>query len=104
MVCGLAPLTTRGGATDDFVDDHVGYRILATRKNIGRHAHGHDLIRDGWVLEPDAAALAQTMLRVVRKREELNEKAQLAVERAATWSWERSGARMRERIDALRKI
>jgi len=55
-------------------------------------------------LEPDAAALAQTMLRVVRKRQELNEKAQLAVERAATWSWERSGARMRERIDALRKI
>ncbi len=102
MACGLAPITTHGGATDDFVDERVGYPIPATRRAIGRHAHGHDLIDEGWLLEPDVNALAQTMLRVVRERREREARGLAAAARAATWSWQRSGERVRERIDALR--
>lgn len=102
MACGLAPITTRGGATDDFVDQSVGYPIPATRRAIGHHAHGHDLIDEGWLLEPDVAALAQTMLRVVRERSERLERGRAAAARAATWSWQRSGECVCERIATLR--
>ena len=59
MACGLPVMVTAGGATDDFVRNEFAWRIPAVKKDFGNEVSGLKLVRTGWLLEPDLAALGQ---------------------------------------------
>src|SRR5581483_8736299 len=48
MACGTPPVVTAGGATDDFVDELVGYRIPAARISQGTEIDGLTMAAEGW--------------------------------------------------------
>lgn len=100
MSCRLPVVVTAGGATDDFVDDAVGYRIPARKQVFGdREISGLKTAGDLWMLEPDSQKLAETLAHVFRHRPEAQEKGRLARRRAETeWTWERATQRALERI------
>jgi glycosyltransferase involved in cell wall biosynthesis len=103
MSCGLPVVVTGGGATDDFVDDEVGYRIPSSRQKFGsREISGVKTVGDLWMLEPDTGALMLTMRRVVENRDEARQKGERARQTVVTnWSWRNSAERALKRINAL---
>jgi glycosyltransferase involved in cell wall biosynthesis len=104
MSCGLPVIVTDGGATDDFVDDSVGYRIPARKQVFGnREISGMKTVGDLWMLEPDSQKLSEALAHVFRHREEAQEKGRLGRRRAeAEWTWKHSSQRALERINHLR--
>ena len=104
MACGLPVIVTAGGASEDFVDDSTGYRVPARRRSIGDRVYDVKLCAEGWLLEPDRAAVAQTMRRLYERREEGREVGARASARARTdFTWERAAARVIARVNALRQ-
>jgi glycosyltransferase involved in cell wall biosynthesis len=105
MSCGLPVIVTAGGATDDFVDDSVGYRIPARRQVFGnREISGMKTVGDLWMLEPDPQKLSEWMAHVFCHREEAQEKGRLGRRRAETeWTWKHASQRALERINHLRQ-
>jgi len=103
MSCALPVIVTAGGATDDFVDDSVGYRIPAQKKVFGnREISGMKTVGDLWMLEPDSQELAAVLARVFRQRDEAHEKGRLGRRRAETeWTWQHASRRALERIRHL---
>ncbi|MBV8601207.1 MAG: glycosyltransferase, partial [Candidatus Eremiobacteraeota bacterium] len=98
MACGLPVIATAGGAADDFLDDTTAYRVPAQRKSIGKTIYNIKLYDEGWLLEPDRAALAATMRRIYDDRAEAREIGRLASLRARTFTWENAAKRALERI------
>jgi glycosyltransferase involved in cell wall biosynthesis len=78
MACGLPLIVTAGGATDDFVRDEFAWRIPAVKKVFGREVSGMKLAGDGWLLEPDLAALGEMMRRAFANPGEARERGRLA--------------------------
>jgi glycosyltransferase involved in cell wall biosynthesis len=105
MSCGLPVIATAGGATDDFVDDSVGYRIPAKKQVFGnREISGMKTVGDLWMLEPDSQKLADVLAHVFHHREEAQEKGRLGRRRAETeWTWQHASRRALERINHLRQ-
>jgi len=105
MSCGLPVIVTAGGATDDFVDDSVGYRISAKKQVFGnREISGMKTMGDLWMLEPDSQELADALAHVFRHREEAQEKGRFGRRRAETeWTWKHASHRALERINRLRQ-
>src|SRR6185369_1333698 len=102
MACGLPVIITAGGAADDFASEEFAYRIPATRRNIGDTISGMKLTGPGWLLEPDAGALAARMKWVVENRAEARDKGHRASEYARReWTWERSARIAAERLRDL---
>jgi glycosyltransferase involved in cell wall biosynthesis len=105
MSCGLPVIVTAGGATDDFVDESVGYRIPAKKQIFGsREISGMKTVGDLWMLEPDSQKLTEMLAHVFRHREEAQEKGRLGRLRAeAAWTWQHVSQRVLERINCLRR-
>jgi glycosyltransferase involved in cell wall biosynthesis/predicted Zn-dependent protease len=104
MACGLPVIVTAGGATDDFVRDDFAYRIPAVKKAFGREAGGMKLVADGWLLEPDLAALGDFMRRVFQNPAEGRQRGQLAREQAQQWSWNAAAAIAARRLEELAAV
>jgi GT2 family glycosyltransferase len=91
MACGLAVIVTAGGATDDFATDEFAYRIPATRRGIGHEVSGMKLAAEGWLLEPDAAALAEKLKWITANLDAARAKGRAASEHARrNWTWQRA--------------
>src|SRR4030095_10682671 len=105
MSCGLPVIVTDGGATDDFVDESVGYRIPARKQVFGNcEISGMKTVGDLWMLEPDSQKLCEALAHVFRHREEAQEKGWLGRRRAETeWTWKHASRRALERINHLRR-
>ncbi|HTD36055.1 MAG TPA: methyltransferase domain-containing protein [Candidatus Limnocylindrales bacterium] len=102
LACRLPVIATAGGAADAFLDDDVAYRIPARRVPLSGALRGEQLAGEGWWLEPDADALAETMRHVVAHRDEARAKALRGAERARhDWTWARAAAIAAERLRAL---
>jgi tetratricopeptide (TPR) repeat protein len=102
MACGLPVVVTAGGSTDDFATDEHAYRIAARRRNIGAEVGGQKLARDGWLLEPDANALAERMKWIVTHREEARAHGRAASEYVRQeWTWERAAQIAAARVQDL---
>ena len=102
MACGLPLIVTAGGSTDDFVRDEFAWRIPAAKKVFGREVSGMKLAGDGWLLEPDLAALGEMMRRALANPGEARERGRLASRHARqNWSWQNSAAIAAQRIRAL---
>jgi GT2 family glycosyltransferase/glycosyltransferase involved in cell wall biosynthesis len=104
MSCAVPVIVTAGGATDDFVDDETGYRVPARKTVFGeRCISGLKTVGDLWMLEPDADALKETLLRVFNDRvtaREMGQRARAKVE--AGWTWKHAAEKANQRIEALR--
>ncbi len=105
MACGLPVIVTAGGATDDFVRDEFAWRIPAVKKVFGREVSGMKLAGDGWLLEPDLAALGERMREAFANPEKTRERGQLASRFAReNGSWKKSAAIIAERIQKLASV
>jgi len=100
MACGRPVIVTRGGATDDFVDDASGWRVGSRPIPVNVEL---PLAAPGEVLEPDFEALVRAMREAAGDVAETRRRGEAARKRAAAvLSWERSVAAARERIAILR--
>jgi len=100
MACGLPVVVTAGGATDDFVDDSVGWRIPARRRSLGWSIDGMETVAEAFVLEPDELALARLLRELYEHPEQLFLKGLNASYRARSqWNWKRAAVRLLARVD-----
>ncbi|HEX4996836.1 MAG TPA: glycosyltransferase, partial [Terriglobia bacterium] len=105
MSCGLPVVVTAGGATDDFVDDSVGFRIPATRRVFGaRMISGLKTAGDLWLLEPDGDALSKTMIDLVKRPDCARESGRRARRKVVgAWTWRHAARQAMEGLEALRR-
>jgi hypothetical protein len=102
MACGLPVIVTAGGSTDDFAGDEHAYRIPSRRQSIGPEVSNMKLARDGWLLEPDAVALAERLNWIAGHRDEARAKGRAASEYVhREWTWERSAQIAAGRLQEL---
>jgi glycosyltransferase involved in cell wall biosynthesis/predicted SAM-dependent methyltransferase len=102
MACGLPVVVTRGGATDDFVDEEVGWLIEAQRRSIGTEIDGHELTGEAYVLEPSIDELAKTFNEIYENPAYLASAGMRAAHRARTlWTWNRATMKVLSRLDVL---
>jgi glycosyltransferase involved in cell wall biosynthesis/ADP-heptose:LPS heptosyltransferase/2-polyprenyl-3-methyl-5-hydroxy-6-metoxy-1,4-benzoquinol methylase/Flp pilus assembly protein TadD len=102
MACGLPVIVTDGGATDDFVDESVGWRIQAGTRSIGTSVGGQELTGEGFLLEPDGADLSEILRYAYAHPIEGMHKGIAGSHRARTdWTWKRATMKMLSRLDVL---
>jgi glycosyltransferase involved in cell wall biosynthesis len=61
MSSGLSVIVTAGGATDSFVPAEAGWKISSRKFGIGNHVGNIELVKDGWLLEPNPKDLSSIM-------------------------------------------
>lgn len=102
MACGLAPIVTFGGATDDLVDAQVGWRIPSTRVELDPAVVPFPTVTPPWILEPDQEALQMLLRNVFEHREEARSRGAAAARRTRDiWTWDRAAQRVEERLHAI---
>jgi hypothetical protein len=91
----------RGGATDDFVDEEVGWFINAEKKSV-KKVYGHQLDTEGFLLEPDKKQL-EIVLRIAYESnaEIVGKGIKGALRVRKNWTWNHSVLQLLSRIDAL---
>ena len=91
MACALPVIVTGGGSTDDFATEALAYQLPAQRQEFGTSVSGMQLVKPGWLLEPDFAALVERMKWIVTHRDEARARGRLASEHVRReWTWERA--------------
>jgi glycosyltransferase involved in cell wall biosynthesis len=101
MACGLPPIVTAGGPTDEFCPPDAAWRIRAQRRDLPEERV--DTLRTAgrpWMLEPDADHLAELMLAAADESER-RRRSRAARPAAERLSWQAVGASYRERIGLL---
>ncbi len=102
MACGTPVMVTAGGATDDFVDETVGWFIPSKTVDLGETIDGHQLTGPATMLEADVDELGALMKDVVRRPQERIAKGISAAFRARTeWTWNRATLKLLTRLDVL---
>lgn len=102
MACGLPVIVTAGGATDDFVDERVGWRLPAQHRSLGWVLNGLPLANEAFMLEPDVTALARLLRQLYEEPAVCRIKGIQAAGRARQqWTWKRATVRLLTRIDVL---
>lgn len=102
MACGLPVIVTKGGATDDFVDEKVGWRINAKPLRIGDNIDGEELTGDAYLLQPDLSELSSVLRGVFDEPSGILQKGIAASMRARTdWTWKKSTLKILTRLDML---
>lgn len=102
LACGLPVLVTEGGATDDFVTKDFGWFIPSLIKPIGHAVGHHQLVKEGWMLEPDEEALAMQMRWIAQHPAEARTKGLAASQHVRQyWTWEKAAALAASRLQAL---
>ncbi|MDB4805259.1 glycosyltransferase, partial [bacterium] len=104
MACGLPVIVTKGGCTDEFVLDGLGYKIKSHRKSIGNVAGGRKLVADGWLLEPDMVSLREKMRWVFQNREESRKVGLNACDYVSSkYKWSLIGVAIKNRLAEIYK-
>ncbi len=102
MACGLPVVVTRGGATDDFVDEAIGWQIPSSRVSIGDFIDGKALTGEAYFLEPNEDTLTQILKEIYDNPSTLLPIGLLGSLRARTeWTWNRATLKALSRLDAL---
>lgn len=102
MSCGLPAIVTGGGATDDFVDESVGWRVGSKPRSVGHEVYGLELPGEGFLLEADAGHLAELMALAAASPGEVNRRGREAAARARRgFTWRHAAVRALSRVDAL---
>lgn len=102
MGCGLPIVVTKGGATDDFVDEMYSWQINASLKSIGDNMDGKDFVNEAFVLEPDINDLSRIFREIKNNNTGLKSMGILAQYAARTdWTWAKSTLKLLTRLDYL---
>ncbi len=102
MACGIPVMVSAGGATEDFVDETVGWFIPTKPEGLGDTIDGHELTGPAFMLKPDADALVELMQQVVMYPQTRIDKGIRAALRARTqWTWNKATLKMLSRLDYL---
>ncbi len=83
--CGMPVITTRGGATTDFLRNRDAFLVESKRVPFKTEAPYET---DGWVLEPNPESLSRAMLETFRDRGDAKrrgQKASIAIRNAYRW-------------------
>jgi hypothetical protein len=97
MACGLPVMVTAGGATDDFVDESVGWRIPSARVECPP-GEPVPTMSSAWLMEADVDALASLMRFAYEHPQDSRLRGEAAARRAATWTWDRAAQIAEERL------
>jgi glycosyltransferase involved in cell wall biosynthesis len=100
MACGIPVIVTAGGATDDFVDEAVGWRVAAERRDC-TPGSPVPTVGTAWLWEPDVDALARAMRFAYENREETKRRGAAAADRANGWTWDNAARITEERLATL---
>lgn len=98
MACGVPAIVTGGGATDDYVDETVGWRIPSTHRSLTSAEVPFPTKTSPWLLEPDANALVHLMRNAYENRDEVLNRGKAAAARAAEWTWDRAAQIVESRL------
>jgi tetratricopeptide (TPR) repeat protein len=98
MACGLAPMVTHGGPSDDFVDSDCG--IFLESREVPCQAM-HEMAGVPTELEVSVDELREKLRWAYENREAVDELGVAAANRAAAHSWSETARLMTERIDVL---
>jgi glycosyltransferase involved in cell wall biosynthesis len=98
MACGVPVIVTGGGATDDFVDENVGWRIPAKHVDLEPGTAPFPTVGSAWILEPDGDSLARILREVFENRDELRNRSLAAAARARALTWERAASIAEQRL------
>ena len=102
MACGTPPIVTAGGATDDFVNDAVGYRVPARHLDLGTHFANEDHPLPGWVFEPEVPVLAKYLRYAFENRAELQTRGEQAARFVhERFTWAHAAQKALDRLDVL---
>ncbi len=103
MACGIPVVTTAQGATDDFVDETVGWKIPSKVLSIGDKVYEQDLIKEGWILDVDRDVLSVLLRWLADHPTEVKKKGLIASEHAKKWTWHKAAEKAAERLKILSK-
>lgn len=102
MASGLPVIVTQNGATDDFVDENVGWQVNSKTISIGKVMGEYELTHEAEMLEPDKEELATILREVAINPADLFKKGTYAMLRAREqWTWQRSALKMFGRLDNM---
>ena len=103
MACGLPVIVTEGGATDDFVDETVGWRVLAKRRALpGGKIGDWPCAGLPWMFEMAVEDLAWQLRAVYANREEAARRGSAGALRAREgWTWEQAAQKAVARLEDL---
>jgi len=101
MSSGLPVIVTLGGATDDFVDEEVGWFIKADKHSV-KKVYGHQLDKEGFLLEPRKNHLEEILRKAYQSPTEILRKGiQGALRTRQHWTWKHSALQVFLSIDSL---
>lgn len=102
MACGLPTIVTGGGPTDEFCPPEAGWRIRSTRAAFpSDRVDALTTVGRPWVLEPDAAHLAELLREAAADPPERRRRGAVASEAARPYGWDAVAARYALRVQAL---
>lgn len=102
MACGLPVIVTEGGATDDFVDENVGWKIKADPKSIGTSMGEKTFVHEAYLLEPDQEDLSTKLRHAYDSSTSLISVGLIASHRARTvFTWRNATIKTLKRLDYL---
>jgi len=102
MACGLPVIVTKGGATDDYVDEEIGWQIPSEEITIGNIIDSYELVKDSMMLEPNEEALKNVMFDIYKNPQNLKPLGITASNRARkSWTWQKSTLKILSRLDYL---
>ncbi|MBK8000463.1 MAG: glycosyltransferase [Verrucomicrobia bacterium] len=102
MACGLPVVVTAGGSTDDFATDEFAYRVPSIRKIFGSKVSEMELVKPGWMLEPNHTALVERLKWIAAHRDEARKLGGSASEHVRReWTWERAAQIAAARLQLL---
>jgi len=102
MACGVPPIVSDGGATDDFVDQSVGWKIRTVRRELEPNVPPFPTVTTPWLLEPQVDSLVEIMRYAYEHRDEVRARGAAAARRVHTsWTWDQAAAIAEERLLAI---
>lgn len=102
MACGLPVIVTKGGATDDFVDENVGWQIEAGRKPLERTMGDRVFVDQAYLLEPNKQDLSTKLKQAYESSTSLISVGLIASHRARTiFTWRKATIKALKRLDVL---
>jgi len=102
MACGLPVVVTRGGATDDFVGEGLGFLINSTKISVGKKVADMEFDEEASLLEPDKDHLISILNFLYTNPGILKSIGIVGSFYARTlWTWKNSTIKMFSRLDAL---
>ena len=102
MACGLPVIVTKGGATDDFVDESVGWQIKATKKPLDKTMGDRVFVDQAYLLEPDKDDLSNILKAAFESSTSLISVGLIASLRARTsFTWRKATIKTLKRLDVL---